>query len=305
MKNFSFVKRSDSIGCPQKGIALIAVLVALAIMSLVAIVVLQNAKRDQQNVKSNNDDLKFIEITSRLRNIMGSRALCTCNLKDTRILPAGPIQYGSKMRIDESPTALPEVFGFYKLRSAGGDRGCETVPPTIDLNEDAVLSFRTGAVLPRAIQAKYAEISGFELMTSISPTLNRYKAKLTFAAKDKFSLTKSNLNSPIEFDVFVEVDSTSGENLIKQCFQPLAAALPSPSASVSPCVASGGGTWQEVDFVSCVDVCGVTPNCVSCWSASYPPTVKILGSPCTAAECGSPAKTSCSTCSSWRELKCQ
>lgn len=271
----------------QKGIALMAVIFAVLIVMAVTFLILQNSKRTEQNIKNNNDDLKFIEITSRLRNIMSSRALCTCNIKDTRVMPNGPINFNSQMRIEESPTATPEVFGFYKLKSTGGDRGCETVLPVINLNEDAVLSFRPNASYSRAINAKYAQISNFELMTVLTASLSRYKAKLTFAAKDKFSVSKNNLNSPIEFDIYVEIDSSTGQNIIKQCFQPSAMAASPPSSAPPPnewtCC---NGTFSDFPFVDAGGCSGAQWINSSACATTFPGTGYF--GVCDTGSCGPP-----------------
>lgn len=250
-KFFRSINRSC--GQNQFGFALVAIVSAIAILSLMVILALQNSSRQTEIQKKSNDDLKFSEITRRLQNILDARALCTCNLKDLVILPNGlkpdgTLQDGANVMLEESSVADPYVLGFYKLDPASPDgRGCKYPPGNIDLDSDAVLMMRPNDSYKSGIHAKYFRIDRFQFFQNVSPTIKRYQAKFSYAAKDKFSIAKSNINSPIDLDVYIEVDSSGGINKIKQCFQPkvVASPVPTPPPSSPPgtCCGLGRGKW--------------------------------------------------------------
>lgn len=210
----------------QKGQTLIIIIAVVALVSALVMATLMSQQRVVQQTKNDNDNSKFREVTRRLQNILDARALCTCNLKDLTILPNGTnpdgtLLDGAQVMLAEDNASDPEVIGFYKLDPAAADgRGCKAAPGNIDYNQDSVLILRPTSQFQSGIHAKYLRIDRFALMQDVSPTIKRYKANLTFAAKDQFSVAKSNVNSPIDLDVYIEVDSSGGVNKIKQCFQP-------------------------------------------------------------------------------------
>lgn len=266
----------------QSGIAIFAVITLVFVSGLILAMILVQSKRGEDFAKRNVDDLRFKTVLSRLNNIMDSSALCTCNLKDTVVTPSGAVTYSSKMRIDESPTANPSVFGFYKLRSVGGDRGCETIQPTIN-NDDVVVSLRPNANYPKALKLKYVELSGFVLLKNVSPAVNRYKASLVFAALDRFESSKSNLNSPIKFDVYVEIDANSGQNVIRRCF--LSANVKTPAPVLPPVAPPPAASPPPM-----VPPASVPP------ASPLPPPPPLVPPPVAPPPAAPPEPPNCSTC---------
>lgn len=219
----------------QSGFALGLVMVTTLILGLLLSFVMLQQKRQTDIVRIENEGVNFDSVTSRFRQVIDSVTLCTCNLKGLRSEP-GP----NPLILIEPSSIAQKLFGFWRINP--GQPNTDPCGPgfpvfaTGDPNQDVVVyvSNNPAENYDRGFKATSLRIDSFVLQPS-PPTSPRWKAKIVFAGSENKATARSNLNRPIELDVYVE--TTPPPIVIKQCYQPLVVSpppLPPPPPSPVP-----------------------------------------------------------------------
>lgn len=199
-------------------VVLIVALVAMAILTLT----ISNQTRVQQLTAAQREKRRFDQSINKMRQILQTAHLCTCNLRDLETQSGDG--NGPQILLTDVQGNQRSRFGYVKLVTKNNHTECGTEPlsqadTVVQIGEPPNIGHGSEILFVSQMRiGNFVDQNQTVTDLETGESLKRFAAKIILWSTGGTSLSRSNMNSPIELPIYVELKPSGSNFIIRKCY---------------------------------------------------------------------------------------